>query len=233
MCGRFVRKTPLAEVSKTISACNIESEPSLSYNISPGSKISVLQHDKDLIFSSQVWGIVPNWVSQMPPYRSIINIRYETLLNRRIFNNSLKNRRCLVLADGFFEWLKIRSQSVPYYFFLKEDKPLFFAGIWDYIGTHDGKQVQACAIITVPANELVGRFHERMPAIITIDNFKEWIFNDAVNKSTLPQLIKTHPAHEMMCYRVSEFVNLPQNNSQACITPVSDQPEKYEQLPLF
>lgn len=233
MCGRFVRKTPLNEVSKIINVFNIESELPLSYNISPGSGITVLKNEQECTWASQIWGIVPNWVSSMPPYRSIINIRYETLLNRRIFDQSLKNRRCLILADGFYEWMKIQSQSMPYYFFLKEKTPFFFAGIWDYIGTKDGKQEYACAIITVPANELVRQFHERMPAIISFDNWKDWIMKEDISKDELSQFIISFPHEKMQCYRVSELVNSPKNNTEKCINPVSEHTEKYKQLKLL
>lgn len=233
MCGRFVRKTPLIEAARIIDIRDSSAELPLSHNISPGQDICVLTHETELKWNIQRWGFVPNWGNLVPKYRQTINIRVETLANRNFFNESLRQRRCLILADGFYEWMLTSNGKLPFYFHLKQNTPFFFAGIWNY-SDHKGELLPSCAILTVNANELVKPLHERMPAILSLQNFRKWLDWDSHDKQDILNHLTSFPGTEMECYRVSTKVNSNSCDSPDCIQNISSESvRKYEQLKLF
>ena len=233
MCGRFVRKTPLLDAARIIGIYDGEADLPLSYNISPGQDLCVLTYDSEFKWRIQRWGFVPNWSTSLPNYRQTINIRMETLTNRSFFNESLRQRRCLILADGFYEWMQTPNGKVPFYFHLKQMVPFFFAGIWNY-SDHKGELLPSCAILTVSANDLIRPMHERMPAILSLEDYRKWLLWDMYDKTDLLQNLGPFPGSEMDCYRISDKVNSTTYDAPDCIhTLSSESVRKYEQMPLF
>lgn len=233
MCGRFVRTTPVMDAARILDIYDSEAELPLSYNISPGQNICVLSYETSLKWTVQRWGFVPNWGASVPVYRQTINIRVETLANRNFFNESLRQRRCLILADGFYEWMHTPHEKLPFYFHLKQKAPFFFAGIWNY-SDHKGELLPSCAILTVNANELIKPLHERMPAILPLEDYKKWLFWDFQDKQELLKLLKPLSGNEMEGYRVSTKINSSFQDSPDCINTLSSESvRKYEQLKLL
>ncbi|MBN2143436.1 MAG: SOS response-associated peptidase [Candidatus Aureabacteria bacterium] len=225
MCGRFVRKTTASEAAKSIPGSVVLADSQLSFNIAPGVLVSVLEKEKELRWTLHHWGIQPRW-EKNGSSNQIINIRCETLSDRSFFDEDLKHRRCLLLADGFYEWKKTGARSEPYYFFLKDSRPFFFAGIWNSISQPYEDVIHACAIITVPANPLVGRIHTRMPAILSLEEGSDWIRNSSMIKSELCRFLKPCPDDRMSSHRVSQWMNFQKHDTEECIKPVGDEPEK-------
>ncbi len=233
MCGRFVRTTSLIDAAKIIAICDSTADIPLSYNISPGQDLCVLIQEAGFKWSVQRWGFVPNWGASVPVYRQTINIRMETLSNRSFFNESLRQRRCLILADGFYEWMHTSHEKLPFYFHLKQKRPFFFAGIWNY-SDHKGELLPSCAIITVNANELIRPLHERMPAIFPLTDYKKWLNWDCQDKQDLLKHLQPFSGNEMEGYRVSTKINSSFQDSPDCINTLSSESvRKYEQLKLF
>jgi putative SOS response-associated peptidase YedK len=186
------------------------------YNIAPGQNVYVIaDFGNGLELRSVVWGLIPSWSVDK---KGFINARSETLVDRPSFNESFQNRRCLIPADGFFEWKRSGRAKQAFYFQLADETPFAFAGIWDEWG-HGEAAITSCAIITTPANETVSLLHDRMPAILTSESYDVWLDPNATTAS-LRQLLTPFPASRMKCHPVSSAVNHPENESEELVVRV-------------
>ena len=150
----------------------------------------------------------------------MINARAETVPEKPSFRRAFRSRRCLILADGFYEWRKTYSGKQPYYMRMKDGSPFAFAGLWE--SWKNGREIRSCAIITTEANELVGEVHNRMPVILHPEDYELWLDPDFGEKEPLADLLRPYPANEMEAYPVSRRVNSPSNDDPDCVRPVSD-----------
>ncbi len=152
----------------------------------------------------------------------LINARAESVATKNSFKASFKRRRCLVLADGVYEWLpeKNTKRKTPYYIYLKNRRPFAFAGLWESWLSMDGSEIKSCCIITTKPNELVAKIHHRMGVILHEEDFKTWLQPGEVGPDELQALLKPYPAEEMSYHRVSTLVSKPENDSPKCIEPV-------------
>jgi putative SOS response-associated peptidase YedK len=170
------------------------------------------------------WGLVPSWTKpeNIGKY-SLINARSETAAEKASFKASFRRRRCLVLADGFFEWSKSTSGKgkTPYYISLKDHAPFAFAGLWEIWNSPDGDQLRTTCILTTQPNDLVKPIHERMPVILPQDGYQTWLTEGEVQIEELQALMTPYPADLMQAYPVSTYVNSPKNNSPQCIQTTS------------
>lgn len=216
MCGRFTLKKP----PRRINVVNFDDDdfPTLSprYNIAPTQDVlTVVQHDASREARMLQWGLIPFW-SKEP--KGIINARVETIAEKASFNESFQKRRCLIFADGFYEWERSGKISQPYYFRLEDGEPFAFAGIWDRWRAND-RVINSCAIITTKANELLATIHTRMPVILPPELYDFWLNEDS-REPELKEILLPFPAAEMTSHAVSYEVNDVKNEGKHLLRPV-------------
>jgi len=168
-----------------------------------------------------VWGLIPSWAKDPSIGNRMINARSETLAEKPSFKAAYKRRRCLVLADGFYEWRKNPDKSkTPMYVQLESRDPFAFAGLWESWHSPDGDHVLSCTIITTQPNDFVRKIHNRMPVILPRRAYEQWLDPDEQKPDRLQPLLAPYPAEEMTAYPVSTTVNNPRNETPECIEPV-------------
>jgi putative SOS response-associated peptidase YedK len=149
----------------------------------------------------------------------MINARSETVAEKPSFRKAFKDRRCLVLSDGFYEWRRTPDGKQPYYIHMKDGSPFAFAGLWE--SWRDAQEIRSCTIITTEANELVGDIHNRMPVILAPEDYSLWLDPDFKEREALTSLLRPYPNDAMEAYPVSRRVNSPSNNVPDCIERVA------------
>lgn len=221
MCGRFTLTENLEALVERFdiqSPLNFEYQP--RYNIAPSqSVIAVINNEGLSIMGLLTWGLIPSWSKEKSPYK-MINARAETLAVKPSFKNLFKNRRCLIPADGFYEWKKENDKKSPYRIKMKDSKLFAMAGLWDGWVSPAGETIYTCTIVTTEANELIKPIHNRMPLILPREKEQLWLDStiDAFNVFT--DILKPYPANELHYYPVSSMVNSPKNDLPDNILPV-------------
>jgi len=221
MCGRFVLVSDLAAIEEAFGVPPSSVEISKSYNIAPGITVAAVIVEETRRLVRFTWGLVPSWAKDPSIGNRLINARAETLAEKPSFRNALKGRRCLIIADGFYEWQKQGKRKVPMYFCLTSEKPFAFAGLYELWTSPDGEALRTCTIITTAANDLVRPIHSRMPAILPHTHETLWLDPGIHDTHRLLPLLKPYEADNMTMYEVAPLVNSPFYDSPACITPVS------------
>jgi putative SOS response-associated peptidase YedK len=216
MCGRFT----LRAKPDTLAELFLLAEPpdwSPRYNIAPTQPVPVVRHKGDggREFVRLRWGLVPSWAKEVggPP---LINARAETVATKPAFRSALKQRRCLIPADGFYEWLKAGKKKQPFSFRLWDDKPFAFAGLWER-WTGGEQPLESCTIITTDSNELVRPTHDRMPVILPVRYHAEWLDPDVRDPDRLVTMLRPYPAEEMVATPLSDWVNSPRHDDPRCL----------------
>jgi|SRR6185436_506812 len=213
MCGRFTLRRP--ERIKFEQMRRL-SEILRRYNIAPSQEVvGITQSDDRRNLSLFVWGLIPSW-SKEP--KGFINARAETLEDKPSFSESFLQRRCLIPADGFYEWQRSGKTKQPYYFQLADEGPFAFAGIWDE-WQKDGVSIASCAIITTKPNQLLTTIHDRMPVMLSEEAQDAWLRADARPKE-LMSLLVPYPAAAMKSYPVSQRVNHAQAEDAELVEPI-------------
>ncbi len=222
MCGRFSLLASPEEISEEFRL-PIEEVSHLKprYNVAPSQLVAVLIRNPDLKLQFFRWGLIPSWSSDASIGNNLINARSETIVEKPSFKTSFQKQRCLILADGFYEWKKNEKESYPYYIFLKNKKIFSFAGIWANWKAPDNKIIQSCTIITGQANTFMKPIHHRMPIIISQDLREEWLNPQNQNMDKLKSFLKPYPDDQMGAYPISNIVNSPKNDLKDCISPLS------------
>jgi putative SOS response-associated peptidase YedK len=202
MCGRFtLRRADRLKLDKVDLRQFIRSQS--RYNIAPTQPVwTITQADEERLISEFQWGLIPSW-SEKPA--GIINARAESIEEKPSFSESFRRRRCLIPADGFYEWEKLGKARQPHFFQLKSGEPFMFAGIWDRWTRH-GASINSCAIITTSANELLSEIHHRMPVILAPESYDEWLQNNA-RMEDLQAMLVPFPSLQMKGYTVAQKVN--------------------------
>jgi len=216
MCGRFVRHTKPSVYATLFEVDSVPAGP--SYNVAPTQPVAAVRMQDDRRECVLLrWGMIPFWARDKKT--SYINARSETVITKPAFRNALNKRRCLVLADGYYEWRTVGKVKQPFYFHVHDEQPFAFAGLWDR-WTGDAEPIESCTIITTDANELSRPIHDRMPVMLTREGCALWLDPDIEDREALQELLKPYPADVMACYPVSPLVNNPRNNSAECLTRV-------------
>jgi len=219
MCGRFVRSSSVASIADEFYATQASLEMAPSYNISPTQDIIILNHKGARQLVKCRWGFIPLGARDSSIGSRMINARAETVASKPAFRSALRNQRCLVIADGFYEWIKKGNKRVPYYIHLKSGKPFGFAGLYNPWTSPEGKRICTCTIITTASNELLASVHDRMPAIIPKDRQDLWLYPVEIDPALLPELLRPFPAAELEMHQVSSKVNYPGYDSPDSIRP--------------
>lgn len=221
MCGRFVLFSDLKRIQLAfdLDQANVNLEP--SYNIAPTHQIVVVvQRAGARTLETMRWGLIPAWAKDDKIGARMINARAETVAEKPSFKRALVQRRCIVIADGFYEWHTQGAQKTPMYVRLKSGEPMGFAGLYDTWPSPAGETITSCAIITTLANELLQPIHDRMPVILSKEAQRAWLDPANQNVKQLVALLTPFPADEMQTYAVSPLVNSPRHNSAECIKPI-------------
>ena len=206
-----------AGTSTAISPC------SNHYNIAPTQNVPVILQKEGRNHAELLrWGLVPFWAKDIAIGNQMINARAETLSEKPAFKQLVKDRRCLVLADGFYEWRKEGKGKTPMLFKLASGEPFTFAGLWDAWKKPDGAVLQSFTIVTTEPNELVKPVHNRMPVILSDSDAKVWLGSDGGDLAHALSLLRPFPADLMNAHDVSLLVNNPRNDISACAAPVEE-----------
>lgn len=221
MCGRFTLRTSPAVLAEVFELLR---EPDLAprYNIAPTQPVAVIRPaDSGRELTLMHWGLVPSWEKDPSGAARLINARAETIATRPAFRSAFRQRRCLVPADGFFEWKKVGKTKQPYYLTLRSGDPFAFAGLWEHWG-HNGSAIHSCTIITGEPNELAAPVHDRMPVILRPEDYDRWLDRRRCDRDELQSLLTPYPAEEMRMQPVSTLVNSPRNDSPECIAAMDE-----------
>ena len=167
------------------------------------------------------WGLVPSWAKEEAIGSRLINARAETVTEKPAFRAAFRSRRCLVLADGFYEWQRLGTRKQPYFISFRDRRPFAFAGLWERWQSGSGRSVESCTIITTSANEAVAPVHDRMPVILDPHDHAAWLDTGSKESGDLIHLLRPQPSEAMEAFPVSLLVNNPANDLPACREPVA------------
>ncbi len=220
VCGRFVRITPVSVLALKFKAGKVLSSLAPSYNIAPTQEVVIINDEGVRQIIQCTWGFIPSWAKEPAIGYTMINARSETIARKRAFRSAFNKRRCLVIADGFYEWRTEGRKKFPMYIRLKSGECFGFAGLYNIWTSPEGKQICTCTIITTEANETVKPIHDRMPVILPRDKEDFWLDPINEDKEKLLNILKPYPAEEMIAFEVSTDVNSPQHNTPSNIQPL-------------
>jgi len=221
MCGRFTLTADLPLLAERFhfDAADLALTP--SYNVAPGQQVLSVIHDGTHPRAGYLrWGLVPSWARDPSVGHRMINARAETVAEKPSFRQALQRRRCLVLADGFFEWRRDGATKTPMYIRLNGHEPFAFAGLWDTWKDATGTPLATCTIVTTAANALVAPIHQRMPVILPPEAEAVWLDRRVTAPDELLALLTPYAPEHMQAYAVSPAVNSPRHNAPDCIVPV-------------
>jgi putative SOS response-associated peptidase YedK len=224
MCGRYTLTVSARVLAEVFSAQEIAGLAP-RYNIAPTQPVVIVRaNERDGREMTRVrWGLIPFWAKEAKIGARMINARGETVASKPAFRSAVKSRRCLVPADGFYEWMKTGAAKQPYLVRFSDRRPFAFAGLWETWRPADGDAVESCTIITTTPNDLVSPIHDRMPAILPPSVHDEWLARGPIAEPRLEQILIPFPADEMEAFPVSTRVNTPVNDDPECVAPVDQQ----------
>lgn len=221
MCGRFTLRAPASVVAEQFQLLDVEPlEP--RFNIAPTQRVAAvcLESGARHLVSLQ-WGLVPSWARDPSVGNRLINARAESVADKPAFRAAFRRRRCLVLADGFYEWRRSGPKKQPFFIRLRDDRPFAFAGLWESWEGADHSALETCTIITTGPNELMEPIHDRMPVILASDDYEPWLDPAVQKPEQLAPLLRPYPSDAMLALAVTAHVNNPRNDDPECIVPVA------------
>ena len=222
MCGRYTLTTTSQLIEALFAVENTQKlEP--RYNIAPTQQVPVcrVSNDGNRELVELRWGLIPGWSREPKSSDGIINARAETVRIKPSFRGPFRNRRCLIPADGYYEWQARDGQKQPHYIRMKNGAPFAFAGLWDlWVGRDGNTSIESCAIITTDANEMLSPIHARMPVIIAQEQYGQWLDRETSDVESLQNLLQPFSVDAMDTYPVSRLVNNPRNDGEECFAPL-------------
>jgi putative SOS response-associated peptidase YedK len=222
MCGRFTLTVDPSELREAFSNYGFPDQHAPRFNIAPTQPILAIPNDDRQQADFFAWGLIPSWAKDPSIGSRLINARAEGLAEKPSFRGSFKYKRCLIPADGFYEWKAQpgTKTKVPYFIFLEDQRPFAFAGLWDEWYSPEGGSVRSATIITTAPNELMAPIHNRMPVILEPEDYARWLDSTPQRPEDLSQLLKPFPADKMSSHPVSTLVNSPSNDRPELVVPV-------------
>ena len=222
MCGRYTLKTPIERLSEKFQFPEIiPLKP--RYNIAPSQSVAVvrlLPDDTDRKLARLRWGLLPAWVKDPTKVQQPINAKAETAAEKPMFRDAFKRRRCLVPADGFYEWKQDGGRKQPVYIHMKDGEPFAIAGLWEHWEGQDGQVIESCTLLTTEPNDVLAPIHNRMPVILDPKDYARWLDPDVQEVSQLKRLLQPYPPEAMTYFPVNLRVNNPRNDDALCIEPL-------------
>lgn len=222
MCGRFTLAIDAAELQEAFPQFAFPAVAAPRFNIAPTQPVLALANDGRQQADFFVWGLIPAWAKDPAIGSRMINARSETVAEKPSFRGPFKYKRCLIFADGFYEWKTVPGQKtkVPHHIRLQSRRPFAFAGLWDAWQSPDGSLVKSATILTTAPNSLMEAIHNRMPMILPESSYAQWIEPAPQTPDRLLPLLQPYPADEMIASPVSTLVNSPANDRPECVVPV-------------
>ncbi|MBI4916358.1 MAG: SOS response-associated peptidase [Acidobacteria bacterium] len=222
MCGRFTMATPGQVIAEVFG---LDEVPELAprFNIAPTQAVAAVRARADggRELVALTWGLIPSWSKDRAIGSRMINARAETVGEKPAFRAALRARRCLVLADGFYEWQKLGTRKQPHHIRMRDGRPFAFAGLWERWTPPDGDPVESCTIITTVPNEVVAPIHDRMPVILAPADLDRWLDPGTRDPATVAALLRPYPGRDMTAYPVSLRVNSPGADDPSCVVPLN------------
>ena len=220
MCGRFTLHSPEARIREAFNLERIEPLGLVPrYNIAPSQDIPIIrdiESSREIVFAR--WGLIPSWSKEPKTKYSTINARIESVAEKPTYRTPFKRQRCLIPADGYYEWKQVAGNKIPHHMRMKKGDVFAFAGLWDH-WEDETESLDSCVIITTPSNEAMKPIHERMPAIIAPAHYDYWLDEKINDKQEIMQYLNSAPSSQLIAYPVSTWVNSPKNNDERCIQP--------------
>jgi putative SOS response-associated peptidase YedK len=228
MCGRFTLTDPDQELAVQFNLPHI---PDLKprYNIAPTQPVAAVRVASGAAAAGIAremvllhWGLIPSWAKEPGIGARMINARAETAAEKPAFRAAFRRRRCLVVADGFYEWQKQNGGKQPFFIHMRGGGAFAFAGLWEYWLGSDGSEVESCTLLTTLPNELIRPLHNRMPVILSAQDYALWLDPAVQEVARLQPLLRPYPSAEMDAYPVSRLVNSPMNDEPGCVEPLPE-----------
>ena len=220
MCGRYSLIADISELQERFDFDSSGLTHAPRYNVAPTQMALTVTNGSGRRGSYMRWGLIPPWAKSPSVGSRMINARAETLTERPSFRTAFQRRRCLVLADGFYEWERKGSSRRPMRIVMASGEPFAFAGLWDAWRDPKGEVVRSCTIITTSANESLSPIHDRMPVILPRELESLWLDHDIQDPAALAGILSPYITDEMAAYEVSSLVNSPANDGPEVVVPV-------------
>lgn len=217
MCGRFNLFTSVEIIMDEFNIEKVLFKGPPSYNISPGREVASISFDEGKVLSPMRWGLIPSWAEDPSIGYRMINARAETIHEKNSFKIPFRERRCLIPADGFYEWKTHGKVKMPYHIRMVDRKPFAFAGLFDVWRSPEGVDVRSCTIITTKANDTVSPIHDRMPVILPKDAHSIWLDPEMKDIDEFRVLLEPYDPEKMEAYEISQLVNSASNDSEELV----------------
>jgi putative SOS response-associated peptidase YedK len=225
MCGRYAI-TSAPEAIRALFRYPEQPNFPPRYNVAPTQPIPIVRlHEGKRRFALMRWGLLPSWVKDPKTFALLVNARGESVIDKPAFRAAMKYRRCLIPADGFYEWKPVAGRKQPYYVRLKSGAPMALAGLWETWTGPNGEELDTAAIVTTRANRLLAPIHDRMPVIVPPEAFDLWLNCSEVDAETAAALIAPAPEDALEAYEVSTAVNRTANDNAKLVEPFVGAPE--------
>lgn len=241
MCGRYTLTSTDGLVDEFELIMNLQPADQVPrYNIAPTHMVPIIanQPRNERVAESMRWGLIPSWAKDPAIGNRMINARCETAAEKPAFKQALRYRRCIVPADGFYEWQRRGKSKHPYFIHAKDTEPggrssrqlLGFGGLWERWKTPDGTWLLSFTILTTAANPFMAPLHDRMPVIIDAADYDRWLDPEPQSHEVFDDILAPCPADRLAMYEVSQLVNSPKNDASACIAPVVRQATLFDRV---
>lgn len=215
MCGRFADRLDASQLVEAFGLEGADEELPARFNIAPRAQVPVIANDRPRRLSGARWGLVPSWAKDPRLGDRLVNARLEDLSRRPAFQAG-ETRRCVVLADGFYEWLRQDGRALPWFFELPDHRPFGFAGLWDTWTEPDGAVLRSCVLLTMPAAGAPAAVHDRMPVVLPFELYPRWLSGERVALERWARVLgAVHPP--WVGRQVSTFVNSAEHEGQGCL----------------
>ncbi len=222
MCGRFTI-TSIDDLVDEFGELVLPADLRPRYNIAPTQPVPIIANDNQGEVALVRWGLVPYWAKDISIGNRMINARSETIASKPAFRAAFSRRRCLVLADGFYEWKRQGKVKTPFYIRLSSRRPFSFAGLWERWKGPDDAEVLSCTIVTGAANDLMAPIHDRMPIVVAPEDRARWLTPERVSSDEMADILSPPPSEGFEIFEVSRLVNSPKNDSPECVAPAEVQ----------
>ena len=217
MCGRYAQRTEPKRLAREFKVAEApEAQP--RYNVAPTQEVLGVRESpggREMRYFK--WGLVPAWAKDTSMGARLINARSETVAEKPAFRQAFRQRRCIIPADGFYEWQRTGGRKQPFFFRMRDERPFGFAGLWERWEGEGGEVLNSCTILTTEANEVLRPVHDRMPVILHPEDYELWLDADARKLELVREVLRPYPAGEMVGYPVGASVNSPRNQGAELI----------------
>ncbi len=222
MCGRFIGYRQLDELQQFFPIDRANCDVTANFNVAPTQEIlAIYTYEGENWLDRFHWGLVPFWAKDPSIGNRMINARAETIAEKPSFKNAFKKRRCLIIADGFYEWKGTKGQKQPMLITLPDKKPFAFAGLWEiWYKNKQAPAYRSCTIITTEASASIREIHHRMPVILKPEVYKDWLNPQYQNTENLKHILAVERLTELTSYPVSKQVNFARNNDLSLLDPI-------------